>query len=228
MRSPPKLGCRAQPSGGAAGSSKGVAQAAGRRSRRCQAEGEDRSSSPATTCRPGFTRLSRAINAHLGNIGKTVHLTAPIEATIDKKTIDLKTLVGEMAAKQVDVLLILGGEQTPRTPPRPMSISSARSKNVPFTFHLGGTRTKPGCCASGTSPKPTTSKRGATSAVTTAPRRFSNRSSLRSIGGKSAIEVVATILKSKEAGVPGSQRDPLDIVKGDVAMTWFTKAEEAG
>ncbi len=54
--------------------------------------------------------LVAAINSTLENLGKTVILSAPVEVrpADEKKLIDLKTLTGEMAAKQVDVLLVLG------------------------------------------------------------------------------------------------------------------------
>jgi molybdopterin-containing oxidoreductase family iron-sulfur binding subunit len=80
--------------------------------------------------------LAHAINSFLGNIGQTVHVTAPVEARPDGKMSDLATLVREMAAKTVDVLLVLGGTNPVYTAPADLDFAGA-VKNVPFRFHLG-------------------------------------------------------------------------------------------
>ncbi|HEX4606613.1 MAG TPA: TAT-variant-translocated molybdopterin oxidoreductase [Urbifossiella sp.] len=80
--------------------------------------------------------LALAINGTLGNLGQTVHVTAPVEARPDGKMLDLGGLVREMAAKQVDVLLILGGTNPVYTAPADADFAGAL-KNVPFRFHLG-------------------------------------------------------------------------------------------
>jgi MoCo/4Fe-4S cofactor protein with predicted Tat translocation signal len=53
--------------------------------------------------------LAHAMNASLGNVGKTVHYTEPIEANPVNQMSSLRELVNEMNAGTVEVLLILGG-----------------------------------------------------------------------------------------------------------------------
>jgi Fe-S-cluster-containing dehydrogenase component len=53
--------------------------------------------------------LSYALNHRLGNLGKTVELTEPVEALPTLQLDSLKELVRDMAAGRVEVLLMLGG-----------------------------------------------------------------------------------------------------------------------
>jgi molybdopterin-containing oxidoreductase family iron-sulfur binding subunit len=53
--------------------------------------------------------LAHAMNQALGNVGKTVYYTAPIEANPVDQLQSLRELVSEIEAGQVDVLLMLGG-----------------------------------------------------------------------------------------------------------------------
>jgi MoCo/4Fe-4S cofactor protein with predicted Tat translocation signal len=53
--------------------------------------------------------LAHAINEHLGNNGRTVVYTEPVEAEPVDQLQSLKDLVGDMNAGRVDVLLIVGG-----------------------------------------------------------------------------------------------------------------------
>src|SRR5262249_35259944 len=56
---------------------------------------------------PVVHALVAAINHKLGNIGQTVFLSAPVEASAPAdKSLDLAKLTAEINAKQVDVLLI--------------------------------------------------------------------------------------------------------------------------
>jgi len=52
---------------------------------------------------------AQAINAYLGNIGKTVIHTAPIEVQPVDQIASLRELIGDMQAGKVELLLILGG-----------------------------------------------------------------------------------------------------------------------
>src|SRR5208283_1047758 len=52
--------------------------------------------------------LAHAINDMLGNVGKTVHYTEPVEANPVNTLATLKELVADMKAGQVDTLLLLG------------------------------------------------------------------------------------------------------------------------
>ena len=53
--------------------------------------------------------LRHAMNAKLGNVGKTVFYTDPIEANPVDQLASLQDLVKDLDAGAVDLLLILGG-----------------------------------------------------------------------------------------------------------------------
>ncbi len=53
--------------------------------------------------------LAHAMNAALGNAGKTVHYTEPLEANPVNQMNSLRDLVSDMNAGRVDLLMILGG-----------------------------------------------------------------------------------------------------------------------
>ena len=58
---------------------------------------------------PVVHALAHAINASLGNVGKTVYYTEPLEANPVNQIDSLRELVNDMNAGKVEVLLILGG-----------------------------------------------------------------------------------------------------------------------
>ena len=58
---------------------------------------------------PVVHALAHAVNEALGNVGKTVYYTAPIEANPVNQLQSLRDLVSEIEAGQVDVLVMLGG-----------------------------------------------------------------------------------------------------------------------
>jgi molybdopterin-containing oxidoreductase family iron-sulfur binding subunit len=58
---------------------------------------------------PGVHALAHAMNEALGNVGKTVYYTAPIEANPVNQLQSLRELVSDIEAGGVDVLVILGG-----------------------------------------------------------------------------------------------------------------------
>ncbi len=60
--------------------------------------------------------LAFAINEALGNIGKTVLFTDPVEAAPSDQLTDLKTLCADLDAGSVDVLMIVGGNPVYNTP----------------------------------------------------------------------------------------------------------------
>ena len=53
--------------------------------------------------------LAHAMNAALGNVGKTVFYTDPVEANPVDQLASLQDLVKDLDAGAVDLLLILGG-----------------------------------------------------------------------------------------------------------------------
>ncbi len=58
---------------------------------------------------PFVHALAHAMNAALGNVGKTVEYTEPIEANPVNQIESLRELVGDLNSRQVEFLLILGG-----------------------------------------------------------------------------------------------------------------------
>ena len=58
---------------------------------------------------PAVHALAHAMNAALGNAGKTVYYTAPLEANPTNQLESLRELARDIDAGQVEVLLILGG-----------------------------------------------------------------------------------------------------------------------
>ncbi len=65
---------------------------------------------------PAVHALAHAMNQALGNAGKTVLYTDPIEADSVNQTDSLRDLVANLAAGQVDLLVILGGNPVYNTP----------------------------------------------------------------------------------------------------------------
>ena len=57
---------------------------------------------------PAVHALAHAMNDALGNVGKTVHYTDPVEANPVNGLESLKELVADMQAGQVDTLFMLG------------------------------------------------------------------------------------------------------------------------
>src|SRR6185369_4584973 len=58
---------------------------------------------------PGVHALAHAMNASLGNVGKTVFYTEPVEANPVDQVASLQDLVKDLDAGAVDLLLVLGG-----------------------------------------------------------------------------------------------------------------------
>ena len=86
--------------------------------------------------------LVHAINDKLQNVGKTVKYSKPIEASTDSAKAkfenhhaELRTLVADMAASKVELLLILGANPVYSTP-TDIDFAGALSK-VPQSVHLG-------------------------------------------------------------------------------------------
>ncbi len=87
---------------------------------------------------PAIHALVHAINERLGNVGKTVIVTAPVEARPVNHTASLAELVQDMTAGKVEALLILGGNPAYNAP---ADMGFARllkelTQNNAFTVHL--------------------------------------------------------------------------------------------
>jgi molybdopterin-containing oxidoreductase family iron-sulfur binding subunit len=65
---------------------------------------------------PAVHALAHAMNQRLGNVGKTVLYTSPIEANSTDQTQSLRQLTSDMDAGKVDVLAIVGGNPVYNAP----------------------------------------------------------------------------------------------------------------
>jgi MoCo/4Fe-4S cofactor protein with predicted Tat translocation signal len=84
---------------------------------------------------PGVHALVHAINETLGNVGKTVQHTAPIEIDPNSQQNSLQSLVAAMKAGEVDTLVILGGDPVYYAP-SDLSFANALAQ-VPYRLHMG-------------------------------------------------------------------------------------------
>jgi MoCo/4Fe-4S cofactor protein with predicted Tat translocation signal len=83
---------------------------------------------------PVVHALAHTINARLGNIGETVEYLDPIESRPEGQGASLKTLVDDMAAGDVDLLLIVDGNPAYNTP---AALDFAgRLRDVKLAVHL--------------------------------------------------------------------------------------------
>ncbi|MGB2602428.1 MAG: TAT-variant-translocated molybdopterin oxidoreductase [Candidatus Sulfotelmatobacter sp.] len=81
--------------------------------------------------------LVHAINAKLGNVGKTVFYTDPIDANPINQTESIKELVGDINAGKVDLLVILGGNPAYDAPVDLDFANVLKNGRVPLRVHLG-------------------------------------------------------------------------------------------
>jgi molybdopterin-containing oxidoreductase family iron-sulfur binding subunit len=84
--------------------------------------------------------LAHALNQSLGNVGKTVFYTDPVDANPVNRTDSLKALVQDMRAGKVDVLLILGGNPVYDAPADSEFASTLESNAVGLKLYLGSHR----------------------------------------------------------------------------------------
>jgi MoCo/4Fe-4S cofactor protein with predicted Tat translocation signal len=83
---------------------------------------------------PVVHAIAHAMNQALGNVGRTVVYTDPVEAQPVDQMQSLRDLVADMNAGVVEVLVILGGNPV-YTAPVDLQLADALSK-VPFRVHL--------------------------------------------------------------------------------------------
>ncbi|MDT4895042.1 MAG: hypothetical protein QOH25_119 [Acidobacteriota bacterium] len=79
--------------------------------------------------------LAHAMNEALGNVGKTVLYTEPIEARPEDHTQSLRDLLGDIDGGRVQVLVILGGNPV-YTTPADLKLDQARMNKVALRVHL--------------------------------------------------------------------------------------------
>jgi molybdopterin-containing oxidoreductase family iron-sulfur binding subunit len=78
--------------------------------------------------------LAHAMNVALGNVGRTVIHTEPVDPSTADQLQSMRELVSEMSAGQVDILLVLGGNPAFTLPPD-LNFATAVTK-VPLRVHL--------------------------------------------------------------------------------------------
>ena len=86
---------------------------------------------------PFLHRLTHEINAVLGNIGKTVFYTDPVDANPVNQTESIKELVADIRAGKVDLLIILGGNPAYDAPADLNFADALKNSNVPLRVHHG-------------------------------------------------------------------------------------------
>jgi molybdopterin-containing oxidoreductase family iron-sulfur binding subunit len=84
---------------------------------------------------PSMHALAHAMNQALGNVGQTVNYFEPVDENPVDQLQDLRTLVGEMDAGAVELLVIVGGNPVYNTP-ADLKLDAARMKKVPHAVHL--------------------------------------------------------------------------------------------
>ena len=84
--------------------------------------------------------LAHAMNDALGNVGETVFYTEPVDANPINRGESLHTLVEDMRAGKVDLLLILGGNPAYDAPADLEFVSALRSNAVNLKVYLGSHR----------------------------------------------------------------------------------------
>jgi MoCo/4Fe-4S cofactor protein with predicted Tat translocation signal len=89
---------------------------------------------------PAVHALAHAINSELGNVGKTVFYSEPIDANPVNRAESLRSLVDDMRAGKVDVLLILGGNPAYDAPADIDFASALKSNAVALKVFLGSHR----------------------------------------------------------------------------------------
>jgi MoCo/4Fe-4S cofactor protein with predicted Tat translocation signal len=86
---------------------------------------------------PAVHALAHAMNAALGNVGKTVFYTDPVLATTQNNNDSIKELVADMRAGKVDLLVMLGGNPVFDAPADLGFADALKNSNIPIRVHLG-------------------------------------------------------------------------------------------
>ena len=84
---------------------------------------------------PEIHALAHAMNAALGAAGTTVTYVAPVEENPTDQLNDLRTLVSEIDAGAVDILVVVGGNPV-YTTPADLKLDADRMKKVRLAVHL--------------------------------------------------------------------------------------------
>jgi MoCo/4Fe-4S cofactor protein with predicted Tat translocation signal len=85
----------------------------------------------------GVHAIAHAINQTLGNVGKTVFYTEPLDVNPINHTESIKDLVADMRAGKVDLLIIMGGNPAYDAPAELDFANALKNTNIPLRVHLG-------------------------------------------------------------------------------------------
>ncbi len=86
---------------------------------------------------PAVHALAHAMNQALGNVGKTVLYTDPVDANPINQADSLKDLVADMRGGKVDILIILGGNPAYESPADLGFADALKNTNIPMRVHVG-------------------------------------------------------------------------------------------
>jgi molybdopterin-containing oxidoreductase family iron-sulfur binding subunit len=86
---------------------------------------------------PVLHALAHELNAKLGNVGKTVFYTDPVDANPVKQVDSIKELAADMQAGKVDLLVIIGGNPAYDAPSDLQFADLLKSNKAPLRVHLG-------------------------------------------------------------------------------------------
>jgi MoCo/4Fe-4S cofactor protein with predicted Tat translocation signal len=86
---------------------------------------------------PAIHAHAHQLNQSIGNIGKTVFYTEPVDANPVNQTESIKELAGDIQAGKVDLLVILGGNPAYDAPADLNFAELLKSNKVPFRVHHG-------------------------------------------------------------------------------------------
>jgi MoCo/4Fe-4S cofactor protein with predicted Tat translocation signal len=86
---------------------------------------------------PAVHYLVHEINQALGNVGKTVFYTDPVDANPINQTDSIKDLVADMRAGKVDMLFIIGGNPVYDAPADLGFADALKNTSIPMRVHLG-------------------------------------------------------------------------------------------
>jgi MoCo/4Fe-4S cofactor protein with predicted Tat translocation signal len=86
---------------------------------------------------PAVHAIAHQINAELGNVGKTVFYTDPVDSNPVNQTESIKELVGDINAGKVDLLIIVGGNPAYDAPADLDFANVLKGDKAPLRVHLG-------------------------------------------------------------------------------------------
>jgi MoCo/4Fe-4S cofactor protein with predicted Tat translocation signal len=86
---------------------------------------------------PAVHALAHAMNHVLGNVGKTVFYTEPVDANPINQTDSLKDLIADMRGGKVDLLVILGGNPAYDAPADFGFADALKNTKIPLRVHVG-------------------------------------------------------------------------------------------